>query len=111
LATYDADGSYVKPYNLETALMGSLVLVYFQVKHYAIRNSKSAGLSSNTFSAMPTQVKILECAAESGPSPYKAIMLKGPTVLPQKKRDQIAAVNAFHPGNFTRMSPSPHRPF
>jgi hypothetical protein len=103
LSAYDAAGTFIRIQDLETSLRGSLVLVYFQLKHYAIKDKKTDKISSNTFSAVATQVKILQRAAERRPSPYKSLMLKGPIVLaqsPSKKKDQIAATVAFHPGRY-----------
>ena len=77
-----------------------LNLVDFELRHYPIRKSNGM-ISSNTFSATTTQVTILEQASQHFSSPYKSIMLKGPKFLPQspsKKKDQINAVDAFHPG-------------
>jgi len=78
-----------------------MVLVYFELKHYAIKDRKNDRVAGNTFSAIATQVKILERGADRRPSPYKSQMLKGPRVLPltsSNKKDQINAVKAFHPG-------------
>ena len=102
LPAFDTSGKFIKTRELEVALRGSLVLIYFELKHYPIKDKISNGIAGNTFSAITTQVKILECGTERRPSPYKSLMLKGPTILPQtpsKKKDQIGAVNAFHPGN------------
>jgi hypothetical protein len=88
-------------HSLEDSLKGSLVLVYFELKHFAIRGKRTDGVAGNTFSAIATQVKILERGADRRPSPYKSQLLKGPKFLPQSpslKKDQISAVNAFHPG-------------
>lgn len=101
LAAYDVAGKLIKVHSLETSLMGALVLVYFTLKHYPIREKAGSGVSNNTFTAIATQVKVLEAATERGPSPYKSQMMKGPKYLPQspsKKRDQARAVAAFHPG-------------
>jgi hypothetical protein len=102
LPAYDASGDFIKTHNLEVALKGSLVLVYFELRHYAIKDKRSNGVAGNTFTAIATQVKVLERGADRRPSPYKSQLLKGPSVLPQspsKKKDQIGAVNAFHPGD------------
>jgi hypothetical protein len=88
-----------------------LVLVYFELKHYAIRDKRTNAIMSNTVSAMATQVKVLERGAERRPSPYKSLMLKGPSFLPQspsKKKDQTNAVNAFHPGKGARPTSLTH---
>jgi hypothetical protein len=101
LSAYDSSGNFIKIRELEVSLRGSLVLVYFELKHYAIKDKKTDRIGGNTFSAVATQVKILEHAAEQQPSPYKSIMMKGPIVLPQspkKRMDQMAATIAFHPG-------------
>jgi hypothetical protein len=102
LPAFDVGGKFIKIHNLEDSLRGSLVLVYFELKHYSIRDKRNDGIAGNTFSAIATQVMVLERGAERRPSPYKSQMLKGPKTLPQspsKKRDQVSAVNAFHPGN------------
>jgi hypothetical protein len=101
LSAYDSKGRFIKIQELEVSLMGSLVLVYFELKHYAIKDKKTDRVGGNTFSAVATQVKILERAAERRASPYKSLMMKGPVVLPQspnKRLDQMAATIAFHPG-------------
>ena len=82
---------FVKTHELEHMLKGSLVLVHFELKHFPIKQKKSSNIAGNTFSAVATQVKILERAAERKPSPYKSLMLKGLTVLPHtpsKKKKQ-----------------------
>ena len=102
LPAFYTSGKFIKTCELEVALRGSLVLIYFELKHYPIKDKRSNGIASNTFSAIAMQVKILECGTKCCPSPYKSLMLKGPTILPQspsKKKDQIGAANAFHPGN------------
>jgi len=101
LPAFDASGKFIKIHNLEDSLRGSLVLVYFELKHFAIKDKRTDGVAGNTFSAIATQVTILERGADRRPSPYKSQMLKGPKYLPQSpsnKNDQISAVNAFHPG-------------
>jgi len=101
LPAYDTDGKFIDIRNHKVSLSGSLVLVYFQLRHYVIRNKRTNGVGGNTFSAVATQVKILQHAAERGSSPYKSLLLKGPTLLPQSpsvNKDQTAAVRAFHPG-------------
>ena len=101
LPAFDASGKFIKTAELEVSLMGSLVLVYFKLKHYPIRDKKTFGVAGNTFTAIATQVKILERGSARRPSPYKSLLLNGPTILPQspsKKKDQLAAANAFHPG-------------
>ncbi|KAF8801500.1 hypothetical protein BYT27DRAFT_6794916 [Phlegmacium glaucopus] len=47
-----------------------------------MRDKRTNAITSNTFTAISTQIKILERAADR-PSPYKSLMLKGPTFLPQ----------------------------
>lgn len=104
LPAFDSSGKFIKVRDLEVSLTGSLILVYFELRHYAIRDRRTNGVSTNTFSATATQVTILESGAVRNPSPYKSLMLKGPKFLPQspsKKKDQKNAVNAFHPGNET----------
>ena len=102
LPAFDTSGKFIKAHDLEIALRGSLVLVYFELKHYSIRDKRMVGVSSNTVSAIATQVKILERGADRHPAPYKTQLMKGPNVLPQspsKKEDQKNAVKAFHPSN------------
>ncbi|KAF8808339.1 hypothetical protein BYT27DRAFT_7255660 [Phlegmacium glaucopus] len=102
LPAFDAQGKFIKVNDLEFSLKGSLVLVQFNLRHYAIRDKRTNGITSNTFTATATQVQILEPATTQRPSPYKSLMLKGPTFLPQspsKRNDQVRAVNTFHPGN------------
>ena len=101
MPAFNPSGKFIKAHSLEDSLKGSLVLVYFELKHYAIKDRKNDGVAGNTFSAVATQVKILECGTDRRPSPYKSLMLKGPRVLPQTsaiKKEQISAVKAFHPG-------------
>lgn len=83
MPAFDANGKFIKIHNLENSLRGSLVLVYFKLKHYSIKDRKSSDVAGNTFSAIATQVKILKCGADRRPSPYKSQMLKGPKSLPQ----------------------------
>ena len=101
LPAFDMSGKLIKIPELEFSLRGSLVLVYFELRHYPIRNKRTNGISGNTFSATATQVKVLERGAGRRSSPYKSLLLKGPTFLPQSptnKKDQANAVQAFHPG-------------
>jgi hypothetical protein len=102
LPAFDANGQFIKAHDLEIALRGSLVLVYFELRHYSIKDKRSNAVASNTVSAIATQVKILERGADHLPARYKSRLLKGPTILPQspsKRKDQVNAVNAFHPGS------------
>jgi hypothetical protein len=88
LPAFDFDRNFIKVQELEVSLRGSLVLVYFELKHYAIRKRSSA-VESNTISATVTQVTILERSAGRVASPYKSMMLKVPNSYrnhPQKKR-------------------------
>ena len=62
LPAFDANGKFIKVSDLENSLRGSLVLVYFELKHYAIKDKKTNGVAGNTFSAIATQVKILKRA-------------------------------------------------
>jgi hypothetical protein len=104
LPAFDANDNFIKIHDLEVSLRGSLVLVYFELRHYAIRHKRTNLVNTNTFSATATQVRVLERGAGVNPSPYRSLMLKGPKTLPQspsKKKDQINAVQAFHPGNAT----------
>jgi hypothetical protein len=101
LPAFDSNGNFIKVHELEIALRGSLVLVYFEMRHYPIRNKRTNGIVGNTFSATATQVKVLVRGAERRSSPFKSLMHKGPMSLPQspaKKKDQENAVQAFHPG-------------
>jgi hypothetical protein len=101
LPAFDTSEKFIKIHELEQCLRGSLVLVYFDLRHYPIRNKKTNWIVGNTFSATATQVKVLERGAERRASPYKSLMRKGPVSLPQspsKKKDQENAVLAFHPG-------------
>ena len=98
---FNTTEKFIKINDLEVSLTGrgSLVLIYFELKHYTIRDKRTGCISTNAFSAMATQVKILKCGADQSASPYKSLMLKGPRTLPQsptKKKDQINAVKAFH---------------
>ncbi|KAF8816291.1 hypothetical protein BYT27DRAFT_7248382 [Phlegmacium glaucopus] len=105
MRVYDAQGKLIKTHNLELSLKGSLILIQFSLRHYAIREKNNNGKASNTFSAMATEIQILEPAKKCTPSPYKILALKGPTFLPQSpsmRRDQISAANSFHPGNDKR---------
>ncbi|KAF8814988.1 hypothetical protein BYT27DRAFT_7201937 [Phlegmacium glaucopus] len=100
LAAYDTTQKFIKPNDLDLMLRHSLVLVHFKLKHYAIRDKKTNSVGTNTFTALATQVKILEHGADRRPTAYKSRMLKGPTSLPQsptKKKAEIDAVHAFHP--------------
>ena len=101
LPAFDTNGKFIKISDFEVSLRGSLVLVYFELKHYAIKDKRTNYVTTNTFSATATQVKILERAAERKSSPYKSLLLKGPKFLsqsPSKKKEQASAVRAFHPG-------------
>ena len=69
LPAFDANGKFIKVHDLEGALRGSMVLVYFELKHYAIKDKRSTGIASNTISAISTQVKVLESGADRLPSP------------------------------------------
>ena len=104
----------MKTHKLEHMLKASLVLVHFKLKHFPIKQKKSSNIAGNTFSAVATQVKILERAAERKPSRYKSLMLKGPTVLPHtpsKKKTQAwsSDVTELHTGNVASFSPSQSR--
>ena len=56
-------GRFIKVHNLlvESSLTGSLVLVYFELKCYAIKSKKTDNImiAGNTFGAILTQVKVL----------------------------------------------------
>ncbi|KAF8803423.1 hypothetical protein BYT27DRAFT_7340892 [Phlegmacium glaucopus] len=74
---------------------------FIKLRHYTIRDKQTIGVAGNTFSATATQVQVLEPATKRAPSPYKSLLLKGPTFLPQspsKINNQKRAVDAFHPG-------------
>ena len=99
LPAFDMKGRFIKVHNLESLLTGSLVLVYFELKHYAIKSKKTDNIAGNTFSAISTQVKVLEPGTEHRQSPYKSLMLKGPIVLRKIfKKDQTNAAINFNPG-------------
>ena len=103
LPAFDASGKFIKTRDLENALRGSMVLVYFEMRHYAIKEKKGTSITSNTVSAIATQVSVVESGADRLPSPYKSQLLKGPKFLPQaasKRQDQLNAAKAFHPGEF-----------
>ena len=100
LPTYDEKRKFIKAQDLEVSLRGSLILVYFKLRHYAIRDKRMSHINTNIFSAMATQVKVLVHGPGQNPSPYRSLMLKGPRTFPQlpsKKKDQINAIRAFHP--------------
>ena len=104
LPAFDTSGKFIKTHDLEVVIRGSLVLIYFELRHYHIKDKRLNGIASNTFSMIAMQVKVLECETMRHPSPYKSLMLKGLTILPQspfKKKDQIGTANTFHPGNVT----------
>ena len=101
LPAFDASGNFIKTCQLKGSLRGALVLVYFQLRHYPIRNKRTNGITSNTFSVTATLVKILECGPECHPSPYKSLLMKGPMSLsqsPTKRKDQVNTVHTFHRG-------------
>ncbi|KAF8800256.1 hypothetical protein BYT27DRAFT_7217171 [Phlegmacium glaucopus] len=102
LPAYDTTQKFIKANNLKTKLRDSLVLVYFELKHYAIKDKTTNNVDTNTFTALATQVTVLDHGTEHRPTPYKSQLLKGPTSLaqsPTKKKEQKNAVNVFHPGN------------
>ena len=95
LPAFDTKGKFIKSHDLEISLRGALVLVYFELRHYPIRNKRTNSIAGNTFSVTATQVKILDRGPDHCPSHYKSLLLKGPMSLPQspnKKRDQANAV-------------------
>jgi hypothetical protein len=101
LRAYHPNGDFINVNEQETYLRGSLVLVTFKLRHYAIRNSSNDGVKTNTFTATTTEVEILEHAPPQ-PSNYRNALLKGPSSLPQpssKRGDQMRAVQAFHPSS------------
>jgi hypothetical protein len=81
LSAFTLKGNLIKPRDLEITLQGSLVLVYFQLKHFSIKEGTDK-VKGNTFSALATQVIILETPKKLNPTPYKSRMLRGPTLLP-----------------------------
>ena len=80
LCAYDTKNHFMKTDELESSLKGSLVHVYFQLRHYAIKSKRTDGIAGNTFSAILTQVKVLERGSEQCRSPYRSMLLKGPTI-------------------------------
>jgi hypothetical protein len=111
LHAFHPNGKFVNILEQEAALRGALVVVHFKLKHYAIKNKRTNGVGGNTFSAVATEVQILERPAEPQSTPYKSLLLKGPTSLPQspsKKKDQARAVQAFHPGTHPNLSCYPN---
>ncbi|KAF8801912.1 hypothetical protein BYT27DRAFT_7215789 [Phlegmacium glaucopus] len=102
LPAYDKNGKFIRVRDQENYLKGSLVLVYFQLKHYGIREKDSNSITSNTFTAVTTQIKILQRAPKRNASPYKSQLLKGPVTLPtspSRRSLQVEAVKAFHAGS------------
>ncbi|KAF8799821.1 hypothetical protein BYT27DRAFT_7200799, partial [Phlegmacium glaucopus] len=82
LPAFDEAGNFIKVRDHKFSLKGALVLVYFQLKHYTIRDKNSNGIAGNTFTAIATQIKILEHAKRNA-SPYKSQLLKGLVTLPR----------------------------
>lgn len=100
LPAYDEKGKFIKAQDLEMSLRGSLILIYFKLRHYAIRDKRMTHINTNTFSTMVTQVKVLMHGPGQNPSPYRSLMLKCPRALPQfpsKRKHQINAIRALHP--------------
>ena len=83
---YDTKNHFIKTDELESSLKGSLVHVYFELRHYAIKSKRTDSIAGNTFSAISTQVKVLERGSEQCRSPYKSMLLKGPTIHLKKKK-------------------------
>ncbi|KAF8815383.1 hypothetical protein BYT27DRAFT_7333929 [Phlegmacium glaucopus] len=107
LLAYDESGNFIKVLDHEFLLKRALVLVYFNLKHYAIRDKKTNhdGIAGNTFTAIASQIMILERPAKRNTSPYKTQLLKGPITLPRsptKLKEQVEAVNAFHQGTHAK---------
>ena len=98
LPAFDMSGKLIKIPELEFSLRGSLVLVYFELRHYPIRNKRTNGISGNTFSATATQVKVLERGAGRRSSLTRASCLKGQLSFPN------------HPP-IKRIRQTPSRPF
>ncbi|KAF8802411.1 hypothetical protein BYT27DRAFT_7261183 [Phlegmacium glaucopus] len=106
LPAYDENANFIRVRDQENYLKGSMVLIYFQLRHYAIRDKDTNGITGNTFTASATQIKILQRAPKKKASPYKSQMLKGPTTLPtspSKYKLQVEAVKAFHPSLAIRL--------
>jgi hypothetical protein len=102
LPAFDIDEQLIRVRDLEVSLRGSLVLVHFELRHYGIKDKRTNIVVTNTFSAMATQVVVLEPAPIKTPSQYRNLLMKGPKRLPQsptKIGDQKNAVEAFHPGD------------
>ncbi|KAF8797384.1 hypothetical protein BYT27DRAFT_7265765 [Phlegmacium glaucopus] len=96
LPVFDATGKFIQVHDLEASLSGSLVLVYFQLKHYAIKDKKTNDIASNTFTAIASQIKVLEPAAKHKRSPYKSPAKRPnspPPVTDQKKRSNKCTTN------------------
>jgi hypothetical protein len=82
MLVYNMDNKFINPDNLMKHLLGVQALVYFNLKHYAIRHKDTNDIRGNTFLAYATQVKIVG-KAKTLKSPYKSKILKGPITLPQ----------------------------
>ena len=54
MPAYGANSSFIKIRDLEAMMRGSLVLVYFELKHYSIKDKRSSDVSSNMISAIAT---------------------------------------------------------
>jgi hypothetical protein len=81
MLAYNMDNKFINPDDLTKHLLGAQVLVYFNLKHYAIGHKDVNDIKGNTFSAYATQVKIIG-KVETLKSPYKSKILKGPITLP-----------------------------
>ena len=58
LPAFNTSKKFIKVRDLEVTLRGVLVLVYFELRHYAIRDRRSNGVATNTFSATATSGKL-----------------------------------------------------
>jgi hypothetical protein len=91
MLAYNLGNEFINPDNLTKHLLGAQVLVYFNLKHYAIRHKYVNNIRGNTFLAYATQVEIVG-KAETLKSPYKSKILKGLITLPQssaKHKEQM----------------------
>ena len=70
LPAFDASGKFIKVGDLEDSLRGSLVLVYFELKHYTIKDQRSTGIASNTFTAIASCM--WHCRGAEGETPSES---------------------------------------
>jgi hypothetical protein len=91
MLVYNLDNGFINPDDLMKHLLGVQVLVYFNLKHYAMEHKDANNIRGNIFSAYATQVKIAG-KVETLKSPYKSKILKGPITLlqsPAKHKEQM----------------------